>query len=144
VQIFEGLVIAVKHGKGLDATFTVRKIAAGGVGVERTYPLHSPNIVKVERTKTAKVSRGKLYYMRDRMGKNARFKNEALTPMKWDESANVVEAAPVVDMSGEDTVEEITEAVVETADAQEKEIMIEEAVAELEAPQPVEEPAKTE
>jgi large subunit ribosomal protein L19 len=52
VQIFEGLVIAVKHGKGLDGTFTVRKVATGGVGVERTYPLHSPMILKVERTKT--------------------------------------------------------------------------------------------
>ena len=72
VQIFEGLVIALKHGKGLNGTFTVRKIAAGGIGVERTYPLHSPNIVKVERVKSADVSRAKLYYMRERIGKAAR------------------------------------------------------------------------
>jgi len=133
IQIFEGLVIAVKHGKGLDATFTVRKIAAGGVGVERTYPVHSPNVVKVERTKTAKVSRGKLYYMRDRMGKNARFNSESNNPMSWSESTVVAEAA--VDMTEEDTAEEIIEAVVETATEQEKEIMVEEAVDKLEAPQ---------
>src|ERR1044072_76685 len=87
VQIFEGLVIAVKHGRGLDATFTVRKIAVGGIGVERTYPLHSPHVVKVERTKTAQVSRTKLYYMRYRKGKNARFKVEGPTPMTWEEPA---------------------------------------------------------
>lgn len=82
IQIFEGLVIAVKHGKGLDGTFTVRKIAVG-VGVERTYPLHSPNVVKIERVKTAKVSRAKLYYMRKRAGKNARFKNESANHASW-------------------------------------------------------------
>jgi len=86
VQIFEGLVIAVKHGTSLDGTYTVRKIAAGGVGVERTYPLHSPNVLKVERLKSAEVSRAKLYYMRDRLGKAARFKNEQRTPFAWDES----------------------------------------------------------
>lgn len=86
VQVFEGLVIATKHGRGLDGTFTVRKIAAGGVGVERTYPLHSPNIIKVERIKTADVSRAKLYYMRDRRGKAARFKQEGPSYMTWDET----------------------------------------------------------
>ena len=93
VQIFEGLIIAIKHGKGLDGTFTVRKIAVGGIGVERTYPLHSPNVVKVERVKTAEVSRAKLYYMRDRLGKAARFKNETRSSMSWSENA----AAPVID-----------------------------------------------
>jgi len=87
VQIFEGLVIAVKHGAGLEGTFTVRKIATAGVGVERTYPLHSPNVLKVERVKTAEVSRAKLYYMRDRLGKAARFKSEQRSPMTWEESA---------------------------------------------------------
>jgi large subunit ribosomal protein L19 len=85
IQIFEGLVIATKHGAGIDGSFTVRKMAVGGVGVERTYPLHSPNILKVERTKTADVSRAKLYYMRDRLGKAARFKSESRNPMMWEE-----------------------------------------------------------
>lgn len=108
-QIFEGLVIATKHGKGLDGSFTVRKIAAGSIGVERTYPVHSPNVVKVERTKTASVSRAKLYYMRDRLGKAARFRNETRTPMSWDETVPVAveevpELAPV-QVSPEGTLE---------------------------------------
>lgn len=65
IQIFEGLVIARKGGKGVNASFTVRKIASG-VGVERIYPLHSPNIVKIEITKSPIVRRAKLYYVRDR------------------------------------------------------------------------------
>jgi len=63
VQIFEGLVIARKGGLGVNATFTVRKIASG-VGVERIYPLHSPNVVKLEVVKAPIVRRSKLYYVR--------------------------------------------------------------------------------
>src|ERR1043166_2099402 len=63
VQIFEGLVIARKGGTGVNATFTVRKIASG-VGVERIYPVHSPNIVKLEVVKPTAVRRAKLYYVR--------------------------------------------------------------------------------
>lgn len=73
VQPFEGLVIAVKHGRGLDGTFTVRKISEG-IGVERVYPLHSPTIEKIEVLKSFKVRRAKLYYMRERFGKKARMK----------------------------------------------------------------------
>ncbi|CAN5190548.1 hypothetical protein BH11PAT4_BH11PAT4_5530 [soil metagenome] len=121
VQIFEGLVIAVKHGKGLDGTFTVRKVATGGVGVERTYPLHSPMILKVERTKTADVNRAKLYYMRDRMGKNARFKHEdKTTATTWVESEVVIpEVVEEVQMDAPDTTQEVEEAVLEVAEAQE-------------------------
>jgi len=75
IQPFEGLIIATKHGRGLDGTFTVRKIAEG-VGVERTYPLHSPMIDKIEILKTSKVRRAKLYYMRGRSGKRARMKGQ--------------------------------------------------------------------
>ncbi len=75
VQPFEGLVIATKHGRGLDGTFTVRKISSG-VGVERIYPLHSPTIDKIEILKTSKVRQAKLYYMRERSGKRARMKNK--------------------------------------------------------------------
>ncbi len=63
VQIFEGLVIARKGGTGVNATFTVRKIASG-VGVERIFPLHSPNVVKLEVVKADKVRKAKLYYVR--------------------------------------------------------------------------------
>ena len=105
VQIFEGLVIAVKHGRGLDGSFTVRKIAVGGIGVERTYPLHSPNVVKVERTKSAKVSRAKLFYMRDRKGKNARFKVEGNSPMTWEEPV----AVPIDLVEENEVVEEIVD-----------------------------------
>ena len=75
VQPFEGLVIAVKHGRGLDGTFTVRKISSG-IGVERIYPLHSPTIDKIEVLKKADVRRAKLYYMRERSGKSARMKSK--------------------------------------------------------------------
>ena len=73
-QIFEGLVLAVKHGYGLSGTFTVRKKASGGIGVEKIFPFHSPLIKKIEVIKQAKVRRAKLYYMRERSGKSARLK----------------------------------------------------------------------
>jgi len=86
IQIFEGLVIATKHGKGLDGTFTVRK-ESFGVGVERVFPMHSPRIVKVERVKQSKVRRSKLYYMRELTGKNARLKDINRDHKVWEESA---------------------------------------------------------
>ena len=84
VQIFEGLVIAVKHGQGLDGTFTVRKESLG-VGVERIFPMHSPKVVKVERVKQSKVRRAKLYFMRDLRGKNARLKELNRESEVWEE-----------------------------------------------------------
>jgi large subunit ribosomal protein L19 len=71
IQAFEGIVIA-KHGSGLDATFTVRKIASGGIGVERTFPLHSPVIQSIKVMKQGKTKRAKLYYLRETFGKKAR------------------------------------------------------------------------
>lgn len=75
LQPFEGLVIATKHGRGINGTFTVRKISEG-IGVERVYPLHSPTIDKIEVLKTSEVRRAKLYYMRGRFGKQARMKRQ--------------------------------------------------------------------
>lgn len=72
IQVFEGVVIARKGG-GLRETFTVRKISFG-VGVERTFPLHSPVIEQIEVVRLGKVRRAKLYYLRDRVGKKARIK----------------------------------------------------------------------
>ena len=72
VQAFEGTVIAKKHG-GVSETFTVRRVAHG-VGVERVFPIHSPNIEKVELIRKGRVRRGKLYYLRDRVGKAAKVK----------------------------------------------------------------------
>jgi large subunit ribosomal protein L19 len=74
-QVFEGLVIARKHGKGISSTITVRKVIAG-VGVERIFPLHSPNINKIEIKKREKVRRAKLYYLRTAKGKKTRLKRK--------------------------------------------------------------------
>ncbi len=72
IQIFEGTVIAKKHG-GLNESFTVRRISYG-VGVERVFPVHSPSVDKVEVVRRAKVRRAKLYYLRGRVGKAAKVK----------------------------------------------------------------------
>ena len=72
IQVFEGTVIK-KQGGSNRATFTVRKIS-NGVGVEKTWPLHSPNVEKVEVVRFGKVRRAKLYYLRDRVGKAAKVK----------------------------------------------------------------------
>lgn len=82
-QIFEGLVIARKHGKGINATFTIRKISLG-VGVERIFPIHCPTITKIELVKRSKVRRAKLYYMRERRGKKARMKTKELLETVWE------------------------------------------------------------
>ncbi|MCI5516443.1 50S ribosomal protein L19 [Roseburia sp. MUC/MUC-530-WT-4D] len=72
IQVFEGVVLK-KQGGSNRATFTVRKIS-NGVGVEKTWPLHSPNVEKVEVVRKGKVRRAKLYYLRDRIGKAAKVK----------------------------------------------------------------------
>lgn len=72
IQIFEGTIIAKKHG-GIQETFTVRRVAHG-CGIERVFPVHSPVVDKVEIVRKGKVRRAKLYYLRDRMGKSAKVK----------------------------------------------------------------------
>ena len=74
IQVFEGTVIAKKHG-GIQETFTVRRIAYG-CGMERVFPLHSPVVDKVEVVHKGKVRRAKLYYLRDRVGKAAKVKEQ--------------------------------------------------------------------
>ncbi len=72
VQVFEGTIIVRKHG-GIEETITVRRLSYG-VGCEKVFPVHSPNIVKVETVRRGKVRRAKLYYLRNRLGKAAKVK----------------------------------------------------------------------
>ena len=74
IQLFEGTVIAMKHG-GVSETFTVRRLSHG-VGIERVFPVHSPHVEKVEIVRSGKVRRGKLYYLRGRVGKAAKVKQK--------------------------------------------------------------------
>lgn len=107
VQVFEGLVIRTDRKSSLSSSITVRRIASG-VGVEKTYLVHSPLVVKIEVTKRSKVRRNYLTYMRKRSGKSAR-----LTGMVFDkEAVNTVEEAPVAEVPAESpaTDEATTEA----------------------------------
>jgi len=91
IQVFEGIVIKT-HGKiGANATFTVRKITYG-VGVERTYPLQSPSIVKIEFKKGSEVNRAKLYYLRKLSGKSLKMKEKKLGQDIWELVAKTEEA----------------------------------------------------
>ena len=74
IQMFEGTVIA-KHGGGISETFTVRRVSYG-CGVEKTFPIHSPNVEKVDVIRHGKVRRAKLYYLRDRVGKASKVKEK--------------------------------------------------------------------
>ncbi len=89
IQLFEGLVLARKHGTEAGATFTVRKVASG-VGVERIFPLYSPGIEKIEVTRRAKVRRAKLYHVRKKAAK------EISREMRRELTAPVVEKEEVV------------------------------------------------
>ena len=74
IQIFEGTVIAKKHG-GIEETVTVRRVSYG-VGVEKVFPIHAPTIEKIELVRKGKVRRAKLYYLRDRVGKAAKIREK--------------------------------------------------------------------
>jgi large subunit ribosomal protein L19 len=86
LQAFEGLVLARKHGKEIGATFTVRRIASG-VGVERIFPLFSPNIDKIEITKKSRARRSKLYYVRTKAVKDVRRKLRSVANNESEEEA---------------------------------------------------------
>ncbi len=75
IQIFEGVVIARKHGKGISSTITVRKVV-DQVGVERIFPVHSPSLEKIKVVKSSKVRRSKLYYLRTAKGTKAKLKKK--------------------------------------------------------------------
>ncbi len=97
LQAFEGIVLARKHGTGVSATFTVRKVSSG-VGVERIFPLYSPLVDKIEITKKAKTRRSKLYYIRDKAAKEIRRKMKRIPLGK----AAAVETAEVVPEASEE------------------------------------------
>lgn len=78
IQVFQGIVIALE-GSGINETFTVRRVAAHGVGVERKFLFHSPRLDKIEVVRHAKVRRAKLYYLRGRTGKSARLKEKRIS-----------------------------------------------------------------
>lgn len=80
IQVFQGDVIS-RRGGGMGATFTVRKVSSG-IGVERVFPLHSPNIAKLERIRSGRVRRNKLYYLRQLTGKSARIKEQIVDTKK--------------------------------------------------------------
>lgn len=79
IQLVRGTVMRIRRGGGANANFTVRRIAAHGIGVERTFPLHSPRIEKIEVLRHAHVRRSKLYFLRGRQGKSARLKEKRFT-----------------------------------------------------------------
>jgi len=86
LQLFQGVVIKVQRG-GISASFTVRRVTYG-VGVERTFPLHSPRVEKVAIIRHGKVRRAKLYYLRERSGKSARLKEKRIAKEKKTEAQN--------------------------------------------------------
>ena len=79
IQLVRGTVMRIRKGGGARSTFTVRRIATHGVGVERTFPLHSPRIEKIEVLRHGHVRRSKLYFLRERRGKRARLKEKRYT-----------------------------------------------------------------
>ena len=122
IQVFEGIIIK-KQGGGVNATFTVRRVAYG-VGVEKTFLVHSPMVEKVELVRVGKARRAKLYYLRDRVGKAAKTK-EAIGARIEDKEITIKE--DIVEAPVEEVVEEVAaveapveEAVVETPAASEE------------------------
>lgn len=85
LQTFEGICLSTKHGQSLNGSFSLRKISAG-IGVERTFPLHSPLIEKIEKLKSRKVRRAKLYFVRGLVGKKAKRLSETKDYKMWEEA----------------------------------------------------------
>ena len=115
IQVFEGIIIK-KQGGGVNATFTVRRVAYG-VGVEKTFLIHSPMVEKVELVRVGKARRAKLYYLRDRLGKSAKTK-EAIGARIEDKEITIKE--DIVEAPVEEVVEEV--AAVETVETPVEEV----------------------
>ena len=115
IQVFEGIIIK-KQGGGVNATFTVRRVAYG-VGVEKTFLIHSPMVEKVELVRVGKARRAKLYYLRDRLGKSAKTK-EAVGARIEDKEITIKE--DIVEAPVEEVVEEV--AAVETVETPVEEV----------------------
>ena len=113
IQVFEGIIIK-KQGGGVNATFTVRRISYG-VGVEKTFLVHSPMIEKVEVVRVGKARRAKLYYLRDRVGKSAKTKEKVGARIETREIIVKEEIVPgeneVAEVATEESVQEAVEAV---------------------------------
>ena len=107
IQVFEGIIIK-KQGGGVNATFTVRRISYG-VGVEKTFLIHSPNVEKVEVVRVGKARRAKLYYLRDRVGKAAKTKEKVGARIVTNEIVVKEEVVPGELDQAEETVETVTE-----------------------------------
>lgn len=129
LQAYEGLVIARKHGLESGATFTVRKVASG-VGMEKIFPLYSPNIDKIEILRTSKVRRSKLYYIREKAAKEIRRRMKhvgvKLGLIEDEPEEEIIEETPVVEeVIAEEVVEtpaeveETSEEVTESAESEE-------------------------
>ena len=93
IQVFEGEVLAKKHGGGIEGTITVRKVVSG-VGVERIFPIHSPSIEKIEPIRRGKARRAKLYYLRGAKGKKAKLKRKEIIKTNPQQTEEAVEANP--------------------------------------------------
>jgi large subunit ribosomal protein L19 len=147
VQVFEGIVLK-RQGAGVRETFTVRK-QSFGVGVERTFPVHSPKIERIEVTAIGDVNRAKLYYLREKVGKRARVRTRRGVALPESE---LLVSAGAMPAEGEEVDEELVAEAAEAAEAEaeapEEEAPAEEPAAEAEeAPAedaPVEEPAAEE
>jgi large subunit ribosomal protein L19 len=109
IQIFEGIIIARKHGKGISSTITVRKVV-DGVGVERVFPVNSPALDKIEVIRQAKARRAKLYYLRTAKGKKAKLKRKdfaaAIAPAASEEASLAPEGREPEAMSTEEKTAE--------------------------------------
>lgn len=150
IQIFEGLVLARKHGSEPGATFTVRRVTSG-VGVEKIYPLYSPNIDKIEIVKRAKVRRAKLYFIREKVAREIK---RQMRRMRMMDSSTESEAEAAVRAEAEAKAAEEeakqaeeaaqAEAAAKEAEAAEVDSSTDEAVTEEKAAEEVEETSETE
>jgi large subunit ribosomal protein L19 len=151
VQVFEGIVIK-RQGSGMRETFTVRK-QSFGVGVERTFPLHSPKIERIEVASIGDVSRAKLYYLREKIGKKARVRERQMTPADRARLAanNASATGQLTYTEADEAPEQELEAAAVSADAEavpaeapaDEAVVEDDPVAEVEAPAADAEPTDT-